>query len=1493
MLLPFFASSQIYINELLSSNSSILNDPDFDNSGDWIELFNDYNDTFDLSGHYLTDNLGDSIKWAFPAATKIAPNDFLLVWADGENTGLHSNFKLTKDGEEIGLFSPQGVLLDSIIYNNQQTDISYGRQSDGSSTWGFFTTPTPQASNTTEFAESIVFYPVRFSIKGGFYNEPISVALSAIEGNIHYTLDGSLPTVEDAFYTTPIEINETTNIRARVFLPNAIPSKPVTNSYFINEDFEARGLPVVSISANPEYFWDDEIGLYVQDFKPEWEYPINIELFENDGGNRAVINELAGTKVNGQNSWELPQKMLGIYFDNEYDQNNIDYPLFFDRARRKYDNFILRASGSDWSFTLFRDALSQHLTEGMMDLDKTGYRPTIAYVNGEYMGIHNLRSRTDESFIEENFGYASGEYDLIENNGNVEEGDSVAYEELYALFEQDLSIPANYDSLLQVLDVQNFMDFFATEIWTSNSSWGHNIKLWKPKTPNAKWRWILQDFDRGFTGSDTDGIDYFTTGSPNSSYAWARLFLRSMLENEDFAAAFLSNFADHLYTTFHPKRVSEHITKTKTAIENEIPYHVNRWSGTTSDYGDGIPTVAFWNNEVQKLYNFAEERQEFMFEELIEHFEVTETVSMSILSNAEGAGQFKINQLSIPENNWTGTYLKDLPLQLSVEAGIGYEFEGWSVSTFDTLIAKEAEWKYLDDGSNQGTTWQAPNFDDSAWASGPAQLGYGDFDENTVISFGDNDNDKHITTYFRKTFTIEDLSQYSGQILLNLLRDDGAIVYLNGEEIIRSNMPEGTIDFETQASNFVADAGEITYHQFALEASQFLEGENTLAVELHQSNGSSSDLSFDLELKAFQLDNAELITTESILPVHLQSDTIFVARFTPQGDCLLPSLITENTTLTLDCSPYLAQGDVRVAANTTLQVNPGVEVHFPDNARLIINGDLQVTGTESQPIRFLPNAAAGANTWGNITFHQSSDTSRLAWLEIVGASQGRHPIQDNAAIAAWQSKLIIDHLMIEDVEGNPILTQYSDIWLKNSRLHSKVTGDLINVKYGYGLIDNCDFRGNNQIDTDAIDYDEVENGVIRHSKIYDFFGFNSDGIDLGEESNNVLIENNFIHNITDKGISVGQQSSIVAQNNTIINCQQGFGVKDEAQVHIDHTTFYNNVYAVAAFEKNIGIGGGEVFINNSILSNSVDAPVLVDEKSIVEIQSSLSDTEPLIGDNVFFDNPMFSNPTQHDFQLQSASPVWQAATDGTNLGTLSQAFSARPDVLISAIHYHPTDNPDAEFLDLYNPSDVTIDLSGYAFVDGIAFVFPSPTAIASNESIRLVKDSSLFPEIEGQLFEWTSGSLSNSGELLLLQDAHGITVEHVLYDDALPWATAADGGGAWLSLLGADLDNHFAESWTAAGLVEVAEVAAAEVGLHVFPNPVVDDLSVVLDLETARTGKVLVYDVLGRLVVVEDWALVRGENRLLLEVTGLAAGVYGLVVFGDGGRLGGGVFVRR
>lgn len=161
-----------------------------------------------------------------------------------------------------------------------------------------------------------------------------------------------------------------------------------------------------------------------------------------------------------------------------------------------------------------------------------------------------------------------------------------------------------------------------------------------------------------------------------------------------------------------------------------------------------------------------------------------------------------------------------------------------------TLIGNGSVWKYLDNGSDQGTAWRGLAFNDSAWVSGPAQLGYGDGDEATVVSFGPNPMNKYVTTYFRRSFNVVNAASFS-EVRGNLLQDDGGVVYLNGVEIFRSNLPAGPISYNTLATIAV---GENQAVPFSASEGLLREGLNVVAVEMHQINVNSSDLSFDLEL---------------------------------------------------------------------------------------------------------------------------------------------------------------------------------------------------------------------------------------------------------------------------------------------------------------------------------------------------------------------------------------------------------------------------------------------------------------------------------------------------------------------------------------------------------------------------------------------------------------------------------------------------------------------
>jgi len=169
------------------------------------------------------------------------------------------------------------------------------------------------------------------------------------------------------------------------------------------------------------------------------------------------------------------------------------------------------------------------------------------------------------------------------------------------------------------------------------------------------------------------------------------------------------------------------------------------------------------------------------------------------------------------------------------------------------IILYGIDWKYFDlamaPPNQAGVNWKQPAYNDMSWLSGPSELGYGDGDEFTVI------NSATFTGYFRYTFNVDDPADFS-QLILSLTYDDGAVVYLNGVEVWRVNMPNGTITYSTAASSSSGDNAQAT----TTITSSLVSGSNLMAVEVHQRSASSSDISFNLTMSGVPASGVAVIT---------------------------------------------------------------------------------------------------------------------------------------------------------------------------------------------------------------------------------------------------------------------------------------------------------------------------------------------------------------------------------------------------------------------------------------------------------------------------------------------------------------------------------------------------------------------------------------------------------------------------------------------------------
>jgi len=432
------------------------------------------------------------------------------------------------------------------------------------------------------------------------------------------------------------------------------------------------------------------------------------------------------------------------------------------------------------------------------------------------------------------------------------------------------------------------------------------------------------------------------------------------------------------------------------------------------------------------------------------------------------------------------------------------------------------------------------------------------------------------------------------------------------------------------------------------------------------------------------------------------------AHFLPSQATILSGTLNSDTTWSLAGSPYVIQDDLLIPHGVTLRIEKGVLVEMEANQHFRILGTLLINGSEAQPITF---RGRNGQTWGGLSFEEPSSPSILNHLRIHDASRGKDPTHYPSAISGLNATIEMNFIHISESRA-PLFFRGGSMILRDSFIHIPVTGDGLNVKQGKALTERCTFLGNRSPDTDAIDYDGVIDGIIRDCRIYRFFGFNSDGIDTGEQCQNILIEGNRLFFNSDKGVSVGQGSTVIMRKNLIVGCAQGVGVKDRSSsVIIDQNTFVDCPEGVSVFEKNFGAGGGFASVSNSIFSRCAQ-PISTDSLSLIDLHYSLSDTLALPGNGNIQTDPQFTDPLRHDFSLRPSSPAINSGDpdhprdpDGSliDLGAdyrfdpLDYPFEQSNTIVINEILANSAEGED--WIELHNRTNSEIDIGGWFLSD--------------------------------------------------------------------------------------------------------------------------------------------------------------------------------------------------
>jgi len=682
----------IRFNEAVASNS-VHQDRDGD-TPDWFELYSCKTTATSLFGWTLTDNVEKPEKWTFPEYV-MQPDSYLKIWASNKDKfdlNFHTNFKISSAGETLYLYDDLGVLIDSLVVENLPPDHSVGISTTDEQRV-FFSTPTPGSENSSPSNTGSVANLVAFSHSGGT-TAPLSLLLSGANENqvIRYTTDASEPNESSTIYSDALAINNTTVVRARIFQQDYIPSAIFTRTYLLNITHD---LPIVTLVTEPDNFFNQQSGIYTFGLSDDWQFPffsanfwwdsekpINVSLYE-DNGNLGV-NFDAGAKIFGGWSRAYDQRSLSIFVRGQYGLSKLSYPLFPQLPYDKFQSFVLRNSGQDWSRTMFRDGLMTTLMQGSA-VDSQAYRPVVTYINGEYYGIYNLREKINEHFIASKHDLDKDDIDIVEKDGELIYGNTQDYHDLVNYVQShNLTADSAYNSVANRIDINNYISYQLAQIYFNNTDWpGNNIKYWK--ATEGKWRWILFDTDFGFNigigGSDeffnntlAFALDDNGPGWPNPP--WSTLLLRKLLENNIFKQQFVNTFADEINSRFLPTKVLNHIDTLAEVISLEIPSHRARWQ-SGYDFQFNWPAQATWFHEVELMRTFARQRPAQVLNHLNEQFNLAGFYPITITLDNTEQGEVLLNSLTITEASWQGRYFNGVPITLTALPKPGYVFSHW------------------------------------------------------------------------------------------------------------------------------------------------------------------------------------------------------------------------------------------------------------------------------------------------------------------------------------------------------------------------------------------------------------------------------------------------------------------------------------------------------------------------------------------------------------------------------------------------------------------------------------------------------------------------------------------------------------------------------------------------------------------------------------------------------------------------------------------------
>lgn len=607
------ADASLVINEIMQSNiDCVYVDHEYPDS--WVELYNGGTAPVSLAGWRIGVKNGAEKCYALPGDASVPAGGYLLVYCDKSETGgLHTDFRLEsgKDGA-VYLYDADGRLADSLtgLKKMPAANVAYGRVVDGGPDWAYMISATPGVSNSTTAGtaskvspDPVFSHDSHVAVKGrDAFSLTVSMPADApADAMLCVTADGREPVAADAVdgMEWTREISSNTVVRARVVSPGMLPSRSVTRSFIYLD--ESSPLRVVSITGDPADFYDAERGIFygaeysetmtdeeaeASNWNYKWRRPVNVEYF-TAGEHSPVVNQLGETRIHGGVTRRYPQKSLTVYANKRFGTKRYDTSDFWpDKPGvTAAKSFVIRNGGNMFTSTRINDALAQRLMgRDNKAVDYQAYSPCIYFINGEYMGIGDLRERSDEDYIAANYTDDAGDeledIDMIENWDEVKAGSIDALNEFVQWYGGD---GVTLDGLRERMDVDNFIDQLVIQWYGGNRDFfDNNIVCWRPTADGGRWRWVLKDIDQW---ANPFNIPFCRDGD---YYEWCeafydlkpyrhRLFRLIYEELPEARELFLDRMLVCLGDRLQPAAVTEVVNEMYDEIIAEYPRHAQRY----------------------------------------------------------------------------------------------------------------------------------------------------------------------------------------------------------------------------------------------------------------------------------------------------------------------------------------------------------------------------------------------------------------------------------------------------------------------------------------------------------------------------------------------------------------------------------------------------------------------------------------------------------------------------------------------------------------------------------------------------------------------------------------------------------------------------------------------------------------------------------------------------------------------------------------------------